>query len=165
MLGSMDPWITVAELAVWVREPIPPGDEFAQMVIKAATIKVSDACDMATPFHAGNAPDSLRVIVGQVAKRAYKNPDQIVQDGSIGPIGGDRYAQAYAAGLSLTEEEEAEVQRIARRSSGRTGKGIKILGFRVPHHGTYGRTGTYVPDRPAPGLGFSAGSDWQVPID
>jgi len=168
MLGGMDPWITVPELAIWAREEIDPADEFASMVVKAATIVVSEATgyhDTDREFTIVTAPDRLKVIVAQVAKRSYLNPDQIVREGNIGPIGGDAYAAAYAAGLSLTDEELAEVQRVVRRTGGRTGKGLKVLGFRVAHNGRYGRDGTYAPDTPAPGAAFGAGSDWMIPVD
>lgn len=169
MLGRMDssiiPWVTVPELAVWTREAIDPEDPWANLVVRAATIKVSDATEKDPAYTVDTAPNGLKVIVAQLAMRTYKNPDQIIREGSIGPIGGDAYAQAYAAGLSLTEEELLEVGRLTRRDGGRTGKGIKVLGFRVPHNGRYGRDGTYAPDTPAPGLGFSAGSDWQIPVD
>jgi hypothetical protein len=67
--------------------------------------------------------------------------------------------------MSLTDEELLEVDRVMRNQSGRKSGGIKILGFRVAHHGRWSREGTYAPDTPAPGLGFSAGSDWMPPVD
>jgi hypothetical protein len=71
----MDPWITVPELSVWARETISPTDEFAQMIVRAATIVVSSATRRDPAFTIADAPDRLKVIVAQVAVRSYKNPD------------------------------------------------------------------------------------------
>jgi hypothetical protein len=53
------------------------------------------------------APFDVRLVVLQVCKRAYENPKQIVQEGGIGPIGGDRVLDAAAILLDLTESERA----------------------------------------------------------
>lgn len=51
------------------------------------------------------APFDVRMVVLQVCKRAYENPKQIVQEGGVGPIGGDRVLDVAALLLSLTESE------------------------------------------------------------
>lgn len=159
MLGRMEPWITVGELAVWTRTQIDPDDPFALMILEASTILVNSATGYAgteDEFTAATAPAMLKVIVGQIAKRNYLNPDQVVREGSLGPIGGDTYAQAYAAGMTLTEEERAEIARISRAAveGGTSSGGLSVLTFGVAHNSVR-RGGTYLPD--------SSGSDWMIP--
>lgn len=161
MLWLMEPWITVGELSVWTRTQISPDDPFALLVLEAATILVNSATGYAgteDEFTVATAPGMLKIIVGQVAKRNYLNPDQVVREGNVGPLGGDTYAQAYAAGMTLTEEERAEIARIAREAvegGGRKG-GLSVIGYSVAHN-SVGRRGTFLPD--------SSGSDWMIPME
>lgn len=156
----MDPWITVDELAVWARREIEPTDPFALKVVEGATIAVSSATgyhETEHEFTPVTAPDRLKVITALVAKRAYLNPDQIRTEGSVGPLGGDTYAEAFAAGLTLTEEEQAEIAQVARRAiTGRKGAGLSVLTFNVRHNPKGSGAGTYLPD--------SSGSDWMIPM-
>lgn len=164
MLGGMDPWVTTDELSVWVQRPVAPGDEYAALVLKASTILVSWATGYDGTEHeftALTAPDRLKIIVAQIAKRNYLNPTQITREGSIGPIGGDTYAAAFAAGMELTEEEEAEIAKIARKAIEGPGAGddsnyLHVVGFNVAHNPVGRRSGTHIPD--------SSGSDWFIPM-
>lgn len=159
----MHPWVTIPELAVWVQQPIPPEDPFADLVLQASTLLVSTATgyhDTEHEFTPASAPPRLRVIVAQVAKRNYLNPTQVTREGSIGPIGGDTYAAAFAAGMSLTEEEEAQIARIARDAvegpASDTSGHLRIFTFNVAHNPVGRRAGTHLPD--------SSGSDWHIPM-
>ena len=97
-------------------------------------------------------------IVAQVAKRAYKNPDQITREGNVGPLGGDTYAAAYAAGLTLTEEERAEIARISREAveGASSGNRLRVLTFGVYHNPVVADRDGHVTD--------SSGTDWTIPL-
>ena len=158
----MDPWITIDELSVWTQENIAPEDPFATTILKAATIVVSSATgyhETEHEFTPTTAPDRLKVVVAQVAKRNYLNPTQIRTEGSIGPLGGDTYAEAYAAGMTLTEEEQAVVAKAARDAveGASSGNAVGVLRFGVAHNpsGQGDRNG-WAPD--------SSGSDWLIPM-
>lgn len=57
------------------------------------------------------APYDVRMVVLQVCKRSYENPKQVVQEGGVGPIGGDRVLDAAALLLNLSETERAIVAK------------------------------------------------------
>ena len=57
------------------------------------------------------APIDVQMVAPKVIKRSYQNPDQIVQEGSIGPIGGDRVAETQALFMDFTEEERRIIAR------------------------------------------------------
>ena len=164
MLARMDPWITLNELAVWARRPIAPGDEFAAAVLEASTLVVSWATGYhgtTQQFTSATAPDRLKVIVAQVAKRNYLNPDQVTREGNVGPLGGDTYAEAFAAGMALTETEEAEIAKIARlavegSAASSTGD-FGVLRIIPAHHAGRPSHGVFLPD--------ASGSDWMIPVE
>lgn len=51
------------------------------------------------------APFDVRMLALKVIRRTYVNPDQVVQEGNLGPIGGDRVADDAAASFDLTDTE------------------------------------------------------------
>lgn len=55
------------------------------------------------------APFDVRMLALMVAKRSYENPTRIIAEGSIGPIGGDRFADAQALFTDLSETERATI--------------------------------------------------------
>ena len=57
------------------------------------------------------APIDVQMVALKVIKRSYQNPDQIVQEGSIGPIGGDRVAETQALFMDFTDEERSIIAR------------------------------------------------------
>ena len=57
------------------------------------------------------APFDVRMVVLQVCKRSYENTRQVIQEGSVGPIGGDRVADAAALLMSLTDTERATLTK------------------------------------------------------
>lgn len=59
----------------------------------------------------GLAPIDVQMVVLQVCKRSYENPGQVVQEGNIGPIGGDRVADTQALFLELSDSERATVTK------------------------------------------------------
>lgn len=120
--------LTPRELALWTSSTVGKTEEeveadpFALEVISKVSQLAcfigghdgtkTDAAGVAIPewiLEPGldQAPFDVRLVVLQVCKRAYENPKQIVQEGGIGPIGGDRVLDAAALLLDLTESERA----------------------------------------------------------
>lgn len=64
-----------------------------------------------TPADAIVAPIDVQMVVLQVCKRSYENPGQVLQDGSIGPIGGDRVTDVQALFMDFTEAERATISK------------------------------------------------------
>lgn len=56
-------------------------------------------------------PFDVKLVVLKVARRAFTNPNEVVQEGSIGPIGGDRVRDEAALSLELTETERATLTK------------------------------------------------------
>lgn len=57
------------------------------------------------------APIDIQMIALKVIKRSYENPEQVIQAGSIGPLGGDRVADIQALFLDFSDEERAAIAR------------------------------------------------------
>lgn len=57
------------------------------------------------------APVDVQLVVLQVAKRSYENPGQVIQAGSIGPLGGDRVADTQALFMDFTEAERRTLSK------------------------------------------------------
>lgn len=57
------------------------------------------------------APIDVQMVALKVIKRSYENPTQVVQEGSIGPLGGDRVADVQALFMDFTEEERRIIAR------------------------------------------------------
>lgn len=120
--------LTTNELALWTqRDPAAVAlDAFATEVID----KVSElACflgghdgttldadgvaipEWTLPPDPNQAPFDVRLVVLQVAKRSYGNPAQVVAEGGVGPIGGDRFLDAAALLMTLTETERSTLTK------------------------------------------------------
>ena len=57
------------------------------------------------------APIDVQMVALKVIKRSYQNPDQVVQEGSIGPLGGDRVADTQALFMDFTEDERRVIAK------------------------------------------------------
>lgn len=57
------------------------------------------------------APVDALMVVLQVCKRSYENPGQVIQEGSIGPLGGDRVADTQALFMDFTDSERATLAK------------------------------------------------------
>ena len=64
-----------------------------------------------TPTGAIVAPIDVQMVVLQVAKRSYENPGQVIQEGSIGPLGGDRVADLQALFMDFSESERSTISK------------------------------------------------------
>lgn len=124
-----EPLVSISELAVWVQEDIPEDDEYANLVVRAATVAVTSYADMDPAWTLGTAPSRIRNIVAQIAKRNWINPTRLTREGSIGPIGGDAYVAAMAAGMDLTDYEMAEIARLSSGGSPPGSGNMSILTF------------------------------------
>lgn len=56
-------------------------------------------------------PIDVQMVALQVIKRSYENPGQVIQEGSIGPLGGDRVADVQALFMDFTDSERATIAR------------------------------------------------------
>jgi hypothetical protein len=109
-----------------------------------AWLGVNDA-GVAIPVVA--APRRAVMIAEQLAKRAYLNPDAIVAEGSIGPIGGDRTVEDFARTFELTEAEDAYLETLAV-AAGTSAKANRLgsIGIEVTTPMLVGDTTIWVPD-------------------
>lgn len=57
------------------------------------------------------APIDVQMVALQVIKRSYENPTRILQEGSIGPLGGDRFADTQALFAEFTDAERATIAK------------------------------------------------------
>jgi hypothetical protein len=57
------------------------------------------------------APVDVQMVMLQVAKRSYENPQEILQEGSVGPLGGERYADQHALFMDFTDSERATITK------------------------------------------------------
>ena len=51
------------------------------------------------------APIDVQMVALQVIKRSYENPGQVIQEGGVGPLGGDRVSDVQALFMDFTESE------------------------------------------------------------
>lgn len=57
------------------------------------------------------APVDVQMVVLQVCKRSYENPGQVLQAGSVGPLGGDKVTDTQALFMDFTGAERATLAR------------------------------------------------------
>ena len=57
------------------------------------------------------APIDVQMVALQVIKRSYENPGQVLQEGSIGPLGGDRVADVQALFMDFTDAERRTLSK------------------------------------------------------
>lgn len=114
------------------------------------------------------APVDVQMVMLQVAKRSYENPDEILQEGSVGPLGGDRYADQHALFMDFTETERAVLTKYNPDGDPTPGSGAGVI-FTIP---TTGGDETvlvapilYVQDDQQVGLAESADPrGWDIPL-
>lgn len=128
------PWIDLEEFGLWCQKTIPANDPRALLVLRATAVLINskagrDGSVEAPLWTSETAPDRVKLIYAQVAKRNYLNANQVIREGNIGPIGGDTYVAAFAAGMELTEYETAEIQELSGEVSAGGGGELNILTF------------------------------------
>jgi hypothetical protein len=108
-----DELITLRELALWTQNDVDvvTADPFAIEVIDKVSQMARFLGGQPTWTYGGpaetDAPFDVRMVVLKICKRTYENPGQVVQEGNVGPIGGDRVLDVAAMLLDLTDAERA----------------------------------------------------------
>lgn len=146
--------ITIQELADWSRREIEPDDAFAIKVVAAASLVVSEAAQHPEWTRTGEtaAPPRAKLICAMLAKRTFLNPDAVVREGSIGPVGGDTVVEDFARTLELTAAELATLQGFIGTGDGAVFGGLWV---QPTTRGELEMAGVFIPD--------SGGSDWMIP--
>jgi hypothetical protein len=127
MLIAMTPLLTIGTLSIITRTDIELGDPFATWVINGASMVVADAAehedwlDEIDGAPIVPAPARAILIAENLAKRTYLNPNSVIAEGSIGPIGGDRYVEDFARAFELTAYEREVLGALAGGSSSSVG--------------------------------------------
>lgn len=147
--------VSLSELAIWPGIGMIPEDarDFASYVLEAASEKVRLAA--AQPgWTADSVPRRAKQIAWHLAARTYLNPDSVLAEGGVGPLGGDRTVEDMARALHLTSAEAEELALLAPEGSTAAGGGG--LWIQPIDGGTQVSDGTiYLTD--------SSGSDWMIP--
>lgn len=146
------PLLTMAELRTWTRREIADDDAFALAVIDAASLKVRQAASQ-PDWTIDTVVPAARLIAIQLAKRTYLNPDAVIAEGGIGPIGGDRYIEDFARTLELTDLEREDLEGMSPAAA-TAGNGLWVQPMT---RGDLESTETvyYFDD---------SGSDWAIPM-
>lgn len=150
-MATMTPLLTVAQLAVWAQQEIDDDDEFALVVIEAASLVVAekaahlDWIEIIAPAVALTpAPSRARLIATQLAKRTFLNPHAVLWEGNIGPIGGDKLVEDFSRTLELTLVESAELEAM-QPAGAATGNGLWVQPVETGRVAV-GSTTIYLPD-------------------
>jgi hypothetical protein len=154
--------ITAAELATWT------GNVESEVAVDPLAIEVMEKVSGLARFLGGHeewelapvnitdkVPYDVRLVVLMVAKRCYENPAQVVQEGGIGPIGGDRVLDVAALLLSLTESERATLTKYNADGDPDSNNSVFVLRGTVRPE-TQIDAVLYVPD--------DSFSDWYIPM-
>jgi len=115
------------------------------------------------------APIDVQMVALKVIKRSYQNPDQIVQAGSIGPLGGDRVAEIQALFMDFTDEERQILSRynVDGDPNGITDDAGTIFTMRIDRGDTplLSTSPLFVGDNLQIGLAESADPrEWKIPM-
>lgn len=144
--------ITPQEVATWARRDVSTFGAFETMVIDETRLLVAGVAEHPEWVTDDvEVPHRARVIALNVAKRTITNPDQVVQEGSIGPIGGDRVREEAALALQLSDAERDEL--LGLRGEPGEINGLWTLSTNADRSF---QTVTYVAD--------DSGSDWMIPF-
>lgn len=111
-----EPLVTTDELALWTKSD--PGEVAADPFAVEVIDKVSQLIchlgghpEWTTEPGEDQAPFDVRMVALTVAKRCYENTKQVLQEGNVGPIGGDRVLDVAAMLMELTDSERAKVTK------------------------------------------------------
>lgn len=150
------PLITETELATICQLPdqVIPAERlpFATMIIDLASDIVRDTASH-PEWDQNTVPFRAKMICLLVAKRSYQNPNNVVVEGALGPIGGDRVLDVQAMGLYLTEAEASDLARLV--GDGTAATNPNRLWVLQNSGGIPEATTGYVFD--------DSGSDWAIP--
>jgi hypothetical protein len=84
-------------------------DYFNFLAGRDGTHLAADGVTLLAPWDYAPGPDQapidVRMLALKVIRRTYTNTDQVIQEGNLGPIGGDRVADDAAMLFDLTDAE------------------------------------------------------------
>lgn len=108
--------ITFDTLAKWTQNDVAEvtADPLAQEIVEklSALVRfIGGHDDWTLETGPTRLPIDVEMVLIQVAKRSYENPDQITQEGNVGPLGGDRHVDGYALFMDFTEAERATIAK------------------------------------------------------
>jgi len=159
-MGSMVDLLTKNTLALWTqRDP-------AEVEVDPFAAEVIDKVSQLAQFLGGNplwdlagganqAPFDVQMVVLQVCKRTYGNPDQEVSS-NVGPIG-SRVLDVAALLMDLTDTERATLTKYNPEGDPNTGDGqLHIVSIGRDPISTLPDSVLFVPD--------DSLSDWYIPM-
>lgn len=163
--------LTHRELALWTSNDVDEvtADPFAEEVID----KVSQMAqflgghpDWEIDPGEDQAPFDVRMVVLQVCKRCYENPEQVVQAGNLGPIGGDRILDVAALLLDLTETERTTLTKYNLDGDPNGGATVMSIPIRLGDELQMSEAILYVSDNQQIGMTVdeSAYPSWDIPM-
>lgn len=115
------------------------------------------------------APIDVQMVALQVIKRSYENPTQIIQEGAVGPLGGERYADTHALFMDFTEAERKTLTKYNVDGDPTPGDGsgeIFVLATTRGYETTLPQVSPlYVGDNMQTGLAESVDPrEWKIPL-
>lgn len=154
--------LTKSTLARWTQSDVAEvaADPFAKDLISKASELIcflGGHPDWTLDPGVNQCPIDVQMVALQVIKRSYENPTQILQEGNIGPIGGDRYADAHALFMDFTDAERATITKYNPDGDPTPGDDTGIV-FTIP---TTTRPQSSLPDASP----LYVGDDQQINLD
>jgi hypothetical protein len=151
----MTPLFPLSTLELLVKEQPLEDVAYGEYCREAASVIVSnralrygwvglDADEL--PVEVVPAPRRAVMIAEQLAKRAYQNPDAIVAEGGIGPIGGDRTVEDFARTFELTPAEMEYLDGLAIGGASASTNSIGTIGVTVRPSALVGTGAIWIPD-------------------
>lgn len=110
--------ITVSEMSLWAEgsyAAIPAGDPLANWLIEQASELVMAWAKQPT-WTSADAPGRAKILVANIAKRCWNNPDQELRSAIAGGPSSSLIDQA-AWGLALTDAEKAECEALSPQAT------------------------------------------------
>lgn len=179
--------LTTATLAKWTQEdPVEvAADEFAVDLISKVSqlicfigghdgtkvdVNGDTIPEWTLNIGATQAPIDVQMVALKVIKRSYENPEQVIQAGSIGPLGGDRVADTQALFMDFTDEERRTLARYnpdgdPTPSDDAAGQIFVLTTTRGEHTSLPQTSPLYMGDDQQVNLSSSADPrEWQVPM-
>jgi hypothetical protein len=158
--------LTLRELEIWSRTEITTENgDLANMLIDAVTQRVLFECGNPDGWNELTTPAVVRSVVIPLASRSFRNIDSIAAEGSIGPIGGDRFVEDMARALELTQAELDILHNAPGALPTATSGGrLWVLGTEDVEEPS---PIIYMFDAPGPAMvlvGDNAGANWAIPM-
>lgn len=108
------------------------------------------------------APIDVRMLALKVIRRTYTNTDQVLQEGNLGPIGGDRRADDVGMLFDLTENERRVLTKYNEEGDPEDGGALWIQPIGSDEASTLVEATLYVGDDGQVNLGDEL--EWKIPL-